>query len=281
MPRVGWVARGFRAWRATCRSLPSRCGRLLELAADQRLRTTPPPPPVLLCEEVALVDRRVLGTPAWPGRFAPNACRRADLALALALQLCCADTKSSRPKKRNFHHVVQPLRLERRVSTQALGFPRHPPSRRRPRRRESPCRAPPPAQAGRRKSRALPRPADPLHQGCVGGRPPAACTSRLAGPPRGLELRRPALCSWGPAAPQVAGQLSPAAGLFKRMPGGACARSPRLLYSPLCAPLPWHPPTCRTVLGVSGADFAIIASDTRLSEGYSIHTRNSPKTYKL
>jgi len=36
-----------------------------------------------------------------------------------------------------------------------------------------------------------------------------------------------------------------------------------------------------TVLGVSGADFAIIASDTRLSEGYSIHTRNSPKTYKL
>lgn len=36
-----------------------------------------------------------------------------------------------------------------------------------------------------------------------------------------------------------------------------------------------------TVLGISGPDFAIIASDTRLSEGYSIHTRDSPKTYKL
>eukprot|EP00041_Stephanoeca_diplocostata_P020958 m.479624 g.479624 ORF g.479624 m.479624 type:complete len:214 (+) comp21703_c0_seq4:185-826(+) len=36
-----------------------------------------------------------------------------------------------------------------------------------------------------------------------------------------------------------------------------------------------------TVLGVSGEDFAIIASDTRLSEGYSIHTRESPKSYKL
>lgn len=36
-----------------------------------------------------------------------------------------------------------------------------------------------------------------------------------------------------------------------------------------------------TVLGVSGEDFAIVASDTRLSEGYSIHTRNQSKLYQL
>lgn len=36
-----------------------------------------------------------------------------------------------------------------------------------------------------------------------------------------------------------------------------------------------------TVLAVAGDDFAIVASDTRLSEGYSIHSRDSPKCYKL
>ncbi|KAA8595508.1 hypothetical protein FQN60_010799 [Etheostoma spectabile] len=36
-----------------------------------------------------------------------------------------------------------------------------------------------------------------------------------------------------------------------------------------------------TVLAVAGEDFAIVASDTRLSEGYSIHSRDSPKCYKL
>merc|ERR1712000_746870 len=36
-----------------------------------------------------------------------------------------------------------------------------------------------------------------------------------------------------------------------------------------------------TVLGVSGEDYAIVASDTRLSEGYSIHSRDHPKTYQL
>jgi len=36
-----------------------------------------------------------------------------------------------------------------------------------------------------------------------------------------------------------------------------------------------------TVLGVSGDDYAIVASDTRLSEGYSIHTRDQPKLYGL
>ncbi|XP_027021440.1 proteasome subunit beta type-1 [Tachysurus fulvidraco] len=36
-----------------------------------------------------------------------------------------------------------------------------------------------------------------------------------------------------------------------------------------------------TVLAVAGEDFSIVASDTRLSEGYSIHSRDSPKCYKL
>lgn len=36
-----------------------------------------------------------------------------------------------------------------------------------------------------------------------------------------------------------------------------------------------------TVLAIAGEDFAIIASDTRLSQGFSIHSRHSPKNYKL
>nr|ACH46273.1 putative proteasome subunit beta type 1 [Taeniopygia guttata] len=36
-----------------------------------------------------------------------------------------------------------------------------------------------------------------------------------------------------------------------------------------------------TVLAIAGEDFCIVASDTRLSEGYSIHSRDSPKCYKL
>ncbi|XP_007909636.1 proteasome subunit beta type-1 [Callorhinchus milii] len=36
-----------------------------------------------------------------------------------------------------------------------------------------------------------------------------------------------------------------------------------------------------TVLALAGDDFCIVASDTRLSEGYSIHSRDSPKCYKL
>jgi hypothetical protein len=37
----------------------------------------------------------------------------------------------------------------------------------------------------------------------------------------------------------------------------------------------------RTVLALAGKDFAIIAGDTRLSEGYSIHTRMCPRVKQL
>jgi len=36
-----------------------------------------------------------------------------------------------------------------------------------------------------------------------------------------------------------------------------------------------------TILAVAGEDFAIVASDTRLSQGYSIHTRECPKSRSL
>jgi len=36
-----------------------------------------------------------------------------------------------------------------------------------------------------------------------------------------------------------------------------------------------------TSLAISGEDFSVIASDTRLSEGFSIHSRDCPKIYKL
>ncbi|KAF6073019.1 proteasome 20S subunit beta 1 [Phyllostomus discolor] len=36
-----------------------------------------------------------------------------------------------------------------------------------------------------------------------------------------------------------------------------------------------------TILAIAGEDFSIVASDTRLSEGFSIHSRDSPKCYKL
>lgn len=37
----------------------------------------------------------------------------------------------------------------------------------------------------------------------------------------------------------------------------------------------------RTILAIAGDNFAVIASDTRLSEGYMIHSRDTPKTYNL
>ena len=42
-----------------------------------------------------------------------------------------------------------------------------------------------------------------------------------------------------------------------------------------------HKHSHRTILAIAGEDFAVIGSDTRLSEGLSIHSRDSPKTYDL
>ncbi|XP_059170143.1 proteasome subunit beta type-1-like [Physella acuta] len=36
-----------------------------------------------------------------------------------------------------------------------------------------------------------------------------------------------------------------------------------------------------TVLAIAGEDYALIATDTRLSQGFSIHSRDCPKTYTL
>jgi len=36
-----------------------------------------------------------------------------------------------------------------------------------------------------------------------------------------------------------------------------------------------------TILAIAGEDFSVVASDMRLSEGFMIHSRESPKTYKL
>lgn len=36
-----------------------------------------------------------------------------------------------------------------------------------------------------------------------------------------------------------------------------------------------------TILAIAGADFSVIAGDTRQSEGFSIQTRYAPKVFKL
>jgi len=36
-----------------------------------------------------------------------------------------------------------------------------------------------------------------------------------------------------------------------------------------------------TVLAIAGEDYSLIATDTRLSQGFSIHSRDNPKTYQL
>ena len=37
----------------------------------------------------------------------------------------------------------------------------------------------------------------------------------------------------------------------------------------------------RTIVAVAGEDFSVIASDTRLSEGFSIHSRDQSKSYQF
>ncbi len=44
--------------------------------------------------------------------------------------------------------------------------------------------------------------------------------------------------------------------------------------------LSFHP-VYSTILAVAGEDFSVIASDLRLSEGFQIYSRDSPKAYKL
>ena len=36
-----------------------------------------------------------------------------------------------------------------------------------------------------------------------------------------------------------------------------------------------------TILAIAGADFTVVAGDTRQSEGYSIQTRYAPKVFRL
>ncbi len=36
-----------------------------------------------------------------------------------------------------------------------------------------------------------------------------------------------------------------------------------------------------TILAIAGLDFAVVAGDTRQSEGYSIQTRYAPKVFRL
>ena len=36
-----------------------------------------------------------------------------------------------------------------------------------------------------------------------------------------------------------------------------------------------------TILAISGADFAVIAGDTRQTEGFNIQTRYAPKVFRL
>lgn len=38
---------------------------------------------------------------------------------------------------------------------------------------------------------------------------------------------------------------------------------------------------CRSIVAIAGDDFVVIGSDTRLSSGYSIHTRDQNKLFKL
>ena len=49
----------------------------------------------------------------------------------------------------------------------------------------------------------------------------------------------------------------------------SCERSPRAS------------PPGRTCLGVAGPDFCVVAADTRMSKGFTIHTREKSKAVEL
>lgn len=46
-------------------------------------------------------------------------------------------------------------------------------------------------------------------------------------------------------------------------------------------PLPLMNFSFRTTVAIAGKDFVVVASDTRLSEGFLIYTRDRPKIFKL
>lgn len=58
------------------------------------------------------------------------------------------------------------------------------------------------------------------------------------------------------------------------MPDGSFARPQQRQFNP-------YTDNGGTILAVAGADFTVIAGDTRQSEGYSIQTRYAPKVFRL
>nr|QBH72813.1 proteasome subunit beta type [Liposcelis bostrychophila] len=50
---------------------------------------------------------------------------------------------------------------------------------------------------------------------------------------------------------------------------------------PKKAPFDFYTDNGGSIVAIAGEDFAVIGSDTRLSSGYSIHTRDQPKLFKL
>lgn len=58
------------------------------------------------------------------------------------------------------------------------------------------------------------------------------------------------------------------------MPDGSFARPQERQFNP-------YSENGGTILAIAGADFSVIAGDTRQSEGYSIQTRYAPKVFRL
>ena len=77
------------------------------------------------------------------------------------------------------------------------------------------------------------------------------------------------------------------------MPGATVASSPAVMSTlPLHAPTHVAGPTQvhsfnpytengGTILAIAGADFTVIAGDTRQTEGFNIQTRYAPKVFRL